>query len=87
MPRKSEAEYKIYLFVCQNPGLCTYEISKRLFMSGGKVRYFLSKLKKEGLVRFKFDKRNPRIKKLTYPTSSLELLPKKIKTQLKNLKI
>ncbi|MEM5794422.1 MAG: winged helix-turn-helix domain-containing protein [Candidatus Aenigmatarchaeota archaeon] len=87
MPKKSEAEYKIYSFVCQNPGLCTYEISKRLFMSGGKVRYFLSRLKKKGLVKFRFDRKNPRIRKLTYPVSSLELLPRKIKIQLKNLKI
>ncbi|MCS7105905.1 MAG: ArsR family transcriptional regulator [Candidatus Aenigmarchaeota archaeon] len=87
MPKKSESEYKIYMFVCQNPGLCTYEISKKLMMSGGKVRYFLSKLEKKGLVKFKFDRKNPRIKKLSYPVSTLELLPKKIKILFKNLKV
>ncbi|MEM5843633.1 MAG: winged helix-turn-helix transcriptional regulator [Candidatus Aenigmatarchaeota archaeon] len=87
MPKKSEAEYKIYTFICQNPGLCTYEISKKMMMSGGRVRYFLSRLKEKGLVRFKFDRKNPRIKKLTYPVSTIELLPKKIKAQLKNIKV
>lgn len=86
MPKKSEAEEKIYRFICANPGLCTYEISKKLRMSGGKVRYFLFKLQKKGLVKFKFDKRNPRIKKLSYPVSSSELLPKKIKNQLRYLR-
>jgi|YelNatPaOPRAMG01_1025707.scaffolds.fasta_scaffold10754_5 predicted transcriptional regulator len=86
MPKKSEAEYKIYSFVCQNPGMCTYEISKRLKMSGGRVRYFLSRLQKKGLVRFKFDKKNPRIKKLTYPLNTLELLPKSIKNKFRDFK-
>jgi DNA-binding MarR family transcriptional regulator len=66
--------------------MCTYEISKRLRMSGGRVRYFLLRLQKKGLVKFKFDRKNPRIKKLTYPLTTLELLPKNIKAQLKFLK-
>lgn len=85
MPKKSTAEDVIYKFVCKNPGNCTYYISKKLGMSGGKVRYFLSKLHQKGLIKFKFDRNNPRIRKLTYPVSSWGLLPKDIKRRLKNI--
>lgn len=86
MPKRSTTEYKIYEFVCKNPGNCTYYISKELNMSGGRVRHALSKLKKLGLVRFKFDRNNPRIRKLTYPVDTLRLLPKGIRNQLKKLR-
>jgi len=87
MPKQSSSEEKIYRFVCENPGNCTYTISKRLRMSGGKVRNTLSRLKQRGLVKFKFERRSPRIKKLTYPVKMWDLLPRIFKKEIVRLKI
>jgi predicted transcriptional regulator len=81
----SFTEEIVYSFVCENPGLCTYEISKKLEMSGGRVRYALKKLEQNGLVKFKFRKENPRIKKLTYPVDVWSLIPKELKPHLLKL--
>jgi len=83
----SLTENKIYELVCDYPGLSTYDISKRLKMTGGRVRSTLSLLKKNGLIRFKFEKHNPRIKKLTFPIDVFSLLPRELKTDLKSLKL
>ncbi len=83
MPRESYTEDIVYAFVCRHPGMCTYEISKKLNMSGGRVRYALKKLKESGLVKFKFVKKNPRIKKLTYPVDAWSLLPKTAKEEMR----
>jgi predicted transcriptional regulator len=80
--KEGETEDKIYEFVCKNPGKSTYEISKNLNMSGGKVRHALSSLKQKGLVVFKFIRQSPRIKKLTFPVSCFKLMPKKLKVKL-----
>ena len=85
MPRKSSTQVIIYRFVCENPGCSTYYISKKLKMSGGKVRYALARLAEKGLIKFKFDKKNPRIRKLSYPNDFWSLLPKKIKINLKKM--
>ena len=55
MPKHSFTEEVVYSFVCKHPGLCTYDMSKKLNMTGGRVRHALIKLEKEGLVKFKFD--------------------------------
>lgn len=86
MPKRSTTEYEVYEFVCKNPGNSTYHISKKLNMTGGRVRHALSKLKQLGLIRFKFDKNNPRIRKLTFPVDTLRLLPRGIKNQLKKIR-
>jgi len=86
MPKQNKTEYKVYKFVCKNPGNNTYYISKKLDMSGGRVRHALCKLKKVGLIRFRFDRNNPRIRKLTYPVETLKLLPRGIKKQLKKIR-
>ncbi len=80
---KGSTEDTVYEYICENPGLCTYELAKRLRMSGGNLRSALSRLHKKGLVSFKFDKKNPRIKKLTYPVEFRELLPDVIKDLIK----
>ena len=85
MPRKSNSEQVIYSFVCSNPGLNTYQISKKLNMSGGRVRHALKRLEQKGLVKFKFDKKNPRIRKLTYPIECWKLLPRFFRIELKKL--
>ena len=77
----------IYSFVCKHPGLCTYEISKKLSMTGGRVRYALLKLENVGLIKFKFDRKNPRIKKLCYPVDAWNLLPRNLKKELKSVQI
>jgi len=83
---RNSAEHAVYEYVCRKPGLSTYELSKRLKMSGGNVRDALTRLQRKGLVRFKFDKSNPRIRKLTYPVSAWELLPRSLKVALRKLK-
>jgi len=85
MPKKTDTKQKVYLFVCKNPGRNTYEISKSLRMSGGKVRYALYSLEKEGLIKFKIQRSSSRIKKLSYPVDAWKLLPSKIKRELKGL--
>jgi len=87
MPKRSSTEDVVYNFVCKNPGKCTYFISKNLNMSGGRVRHALNVLNKKGLIRFKFERKNPRIKKLTYPVSAWRLLPRKIRGQLKKIEV
>lgn len=86
MPKRSTTEYKVYDFICKNPGNNTYYISKKLNMSGGRVRHALCKLKQLGLIRFRFNRNNPRIRKLAYPVDSLKLLPRGIKKQLKKIR-
>lgn len=83
--KKSNTCEIIYDFICDNPGLSTYEISKKLNMSGGRVRHALSRLQKIGLIEFKFERQSPRIKKLTYPISAMKLLPEKLKRELRNM--
>ena len=83
MSRESFTEDVVYAFVCRHPGMCTYGISKKLNMTGGRVRHALSKLKERGLVKFKFERKNPRIKKLTYPVDAWSLLPKAAREELR----
>jgi predicted transcriptional regulator len=84
VPEKEETEDIIYEYVCRNPGKSTYEISKNLRMSGGRVRHFLSSLEKKGLVTFKFVRQSSRIKKLTFPVNSFKLIPKNLKSLLRD---
>lgn len=75
----------IYSFVCNNPGLSTYGIAKKLNISGGRVRHALSHLEKMGLIKFKFERQSPRIRKLTFPVNAAKLLPKNLKKDLKKV--
>jgi len=81
--KEGETEDKVYEFVCENPGKSTYDISKKLNMSGGKVRHALFSLEQKGLVVFKFIRQSPRTKKLTFPVNSFKLIPKDLKNLLK----
>lgn len=83
MAKEGETEDKIYEFVCENPGKSTYEISKKMNMSGGRVRHALSSLEQKGLIMFKFVRQSPRIKKLTFPIDNIKLMPKNLKILLK----
>jgi predicted transcriptional regulator len=84
--KSSRTNEIVYEFICNNPGKSTYEISKKLKMTGGRVRHSLSMLHKMGLVTFKWLKQNPRIRKLCFPISAVEILPKSIRKELKNIK-
>jgi len=85
MRKHGKTEYRVYKFVCRHPGLSTYEISKKLKMSGGNVRNALSNLHKKGLVFFRFERSNPRIRKLTFPVSVWKLLPRVLRKELKSI--
>jgi len=87
MEKKYITEEKIYRFVCTNPGICTYIISKKMKMSGGKVRNALSRLNQKGLIKFKFERHSPRIKKLTYPVSMFDLMPMVLKKEILKFKM
>jgi predicted transcriptional regulator len=84
MRRHGKAEDKVYQLICSNPGLNTYEISKRLKMSGGNVRNALSNLHKKGLILFKFE-RSTRIRKKCFAVKISHLLPNSLKKEIKNL--
>ncbi|OGI14614.1 hypothetical protein A3K63_03690 [Candidatus Micrarchaeota archaeon RBG_16_49_10] len=85
MPSKISTEEKIYRFVCENPGNCTYDISRMLRMSGGKVRNALGRLEKKGMIKFRFERQNPRIRKLSYPVGAIELMPKDLRREIPNI--
>lgn len=85
MQKYGKAEDRIYELICQNPGLNTYKISKRLNMSGGNARNAISNLHKKGLVFFKFNKRNPRIEKCCFAVDGWKLLPKNFKNGIRKL--
>lgn len=83
--KKNNTEHVVYCTVCSNPGMNTYELSKKLNMTGGRVRHAISKLKEDGLVKFKIYRKESRLKKLVYPTEAWRLLPRKIRYELKKL--
>jgi predicted transcriptional regulator len=85
MKKSSNTCDVLYEFVCGNPGLCTYDLSKKLNMSGGRIRHALSRLKQMKLIKFKFEKNNPRIRKLTYPINASKLLPRNLREELKKM--
>lgn len=83
--KKNNTEHIVYCTICSNPGMNTYELSKKLNMTGGRVRHAISKLKEDGLVKFKIERRTARLKKLVYPIEVWRLLPRKIKYEMKKL--
>jgi len=85
MQKHGGTEDKIYQFVCCHPGMSTYEIAKNLKMSGGNVRNALSNLHKKGLITFKFDRSNPRIKKHCFAVKLWKLLPGTLRRDIKIL--
>ncbi len=85
MKKNNNTERVVYCTICSNPGMSTYELSKKLNMTGGRVRYTLSKLQEDGLVKFKIERKTPRLKKLAYPIEAWRLLPRKFKYELKRL--
>ena len=82
MKKNGNTVHTVYCHVCTNPGQSTYQISKDLGLTGGSVRHALSELEDDGLIKFKFDKRNPRLKKLTYPVEAFRLLPKRMQFEV-----
>lgn len=85
MQKHGKTEDRIYKFVCLHPGLNTYEISKKLKMSGGNVRNALSNLHKKGLIAFEFERNNPRIRKRCFAVRLWELIPKPLRREIKIL--
>jgi len=85
MQKCGETEDKIYQFVCTNPGMNTYEISKKLRMSGGNVRNALSNLHKKGLITFEFERSNPRIRKQCFAVKLWELVPRSLRYRIRGL--
>ena len=45
--KKNNTEHIVYCTICSNPGMNTYELSKKLNMTGGRVRHAISKLKED----------------------------------------
>jgi len=63
----------------------TYEISKRLGMSGGNVRNALSNLHKKSLVKFKFVRSSPRTEKQCFAVKLWSLMPRALRRKIKGL--
>jgi len=85
MSKETSTKDEIYSFICKNPGFSTYEITKDLGMTGGRVRHALIKLEQNGLIKFRFEKNNPRIRKLSFPVDFPKLLPNTLKKEIKKL--
>ncbi len=83
MVKKVFTQDVVYSLICEKPGVCGYEISKKLNMSNGRVHTVLSNLERNGFIKFKTIK-NPRRKKNYFPVNSFELLPTELRKQLKN---
>jgi len=83
MVKKIFTQDVVYSLICENPGLCGYEISKKLNMSNGRVHTTLCKLERDGLIKFKVIK-NPRRKKIYFPIKAFEMLPHRLKKELRN---
>lgn len=85
MRRHGKAEDKVYQFVCKNPGTNSYQISKKLKMSGGNVRNALANLHKKGLIFFKFERKSYKVEKRCFAVRLAQLLPKGLKKEIKNV--
>ena len=83
MKKNAKTMHTVYCYVCANPGQSTYQISKDLGLSGGSVRHALSELEGEGMIKFKFERRNPRLRKLTYPIEAFRLLPGRLRFEVR----
>ncbi len=87
MSKSSKTNEVVYEWVCAKPGMCTYDMEKRLNMSGGRVRHALSRLEKMGLITFRWVQSNPHFYKLSYPVPTKRLLPKKLIHELKAVRV
>ena len=87
MSKSSRTNELVYEFVCKNPGMCTYDIEKKLNMSGGRIRHSLFRLEQMKLVGFKWVRNSPRLLKLTFPVPAVKILPKKLLKEVKRVKV
>ena len=73
---------KIYSCVCENPGESLHEMSEELGMPHENVNKVLDELKSAGLVKFKFVRMSPVVKKI-YPIDKKFIMTSKLKKELK----
>ena len=85
MQKKVFTQDIVYSLICEHPGLCGHEISKKLNMSSGRVYQALKSLKKTGFIITKTTKESKR-KKVCFPVNAFKLLPNKIKKEVAVLK-
>ena len=83
MQKKVFTQDVVYSLICEKPGLCGYEISKKLNMSNTRVYTALQILKRNGFIKSKVIK-NPVRKKNYFPVNAFELLPARLKKELRN---
>ncbi|MBA7535434.1 hypothetical protein ES705_27690 [subsurface metagenome] len=65
-----ESKWKIYQTICKRPQITTYELSKMIGWSSGKIAYYIKKLLKDGLIYNSTEVINGRVHK--------KYLPKKV---------
>lgn len=82
MQKKVFTQDVVYSLICEKPGLCGYEISKKLNMNNGRVHTALFKLRRNGFIKSKVIK-NPRRKKIYFPVNAFEMLPARLKKELR----
>lgn len=64
----------LYSFICKHPNLSTYELSKKIEWTGGKVRTTIKRLEEAKLIEGKFVREGMRIKKLIVPSHWKKLI-------------
>ena len=69
-----ENQRTVLLFLSKNPGLSTYEISRKMKWSTGKVKWYLIKLLKKGYIKNESRIINGRNNILYYPVKAKEFI-------------
>lgn len=87
MSKSSRTNEVVYEFVCKNPGMCTYDMQKKLDMSGGRIRHALTRLHQIGLISFRWVRSNPHTQKLSYAVPAVKLLPRKLLHEIKTFRV
>ena len=83
MTKKVFTQDVVYTLICEKPGLCGYDISKKLNMSNSRVYAVLHKLRRDGFTKSKVVK-NPRRKRIYFPVNAFDMLPAELKKELRN---
>lgn len=65
---------ELMYFIEKNPGLCAYELSRKLGWSRGKVKYYVDKLLEDNEIRIETERNTDRIKKRIYPIKWTEMI-------------
>ena len=69
-----DKRWELYEYICKNPKLTTYELSKRMNWTTRKVDYYIKKLLKGGLLKDSTNIVNGRVNKTYTPRDWKEMI-------------